>query len=418
VLVPTVLVAGASMAMFPLFPELQARHGISTASLGLIAAAGFVATLVAEMGLAPLADRGRARALLGVGAAAAGLSLLLVVVADDAATLVVSRLIGGAGHGAWLPAASALLVRTAPARAGEQLGRLYAAELLGLAVGPLLAALGLGWIDLGPTMVVGTLALLGAAAWAARTQVAGVDHAPDVHPPRLALDLLGAPAVRRAVLLAVAFWLPIGAYDAIWSRFVADLGASTALVGLSYTLFAVPFAVAAPLAGRLADRVGGPRAALRGFALLLPVVVSFGFVQQVWVVIGLGVVESTGQAIASTAAAAAMAQAVSPDRAGSGQGLARAVGGLVAAVAALVAAPVYDVLGREVLFPGTAAAVVIVVVTALVGVGRTRVAPPPWPSDATPSTPSTTTSDRDPATPPSDPRAPGSSTAAPGSSAG
>lgn len=407
VLVPSALVAGASLAMFPLFPELQARHGISTASLGLIAAAGFVATLIAEMGLAPLADRGRARVLLVGGAVAAGVSLVLVAAADDVATLVLSRLVGGVGYGAWLPAASALVVRASPARAGEQLGRLYAAELLGLAVGPLLAALGLGWIDLTPTMAVGALALLVAAAWAARTREPGIDHAPATPPPRLAFDLLGTATVRRAVLLAVAFWLPIGAYDAIWSRFVADLGASTALVGLSYTLFALPFAVVAPLAGRLADRLGGPRAALRGFAVLLPVVVSFGFVDQVWVVIGLGVVESTGQAIASTAAAAAMARAVSGDRVGSGQGLARAAGGIVAAVAALVAAPVYDTLGRAVLFPATAASVVLVLVAAFRPTVRPRVgrvARALWRSRRTSRPISATT--------------PGSSTGAPGSSAG
>ncbi|HSL58164.1 MAG TPA: MFS transporter [Acidimicrobiales bacterium] len=399
VVVASALVAGASMALFPLFPELQARHGISTASLGVIAAAGFLATLVAEVALAPLADRGRARHLLVGGAVALALSLGLIAVADDVWTLTLSRIVGGLGYGSWLPAASALVVRAAPARAGEQLGRLYAGELLGLAIGPLLAAVGFGVIDLVPTMAIGAAALLVAGVWAGRTTVPGIDHVPTTRPPRIAVDLLRSPAVRAAVLLTVAFWLPIGAYDAIWPRFIADLGASTALVGVSYTLFALPFVVVAPLAGRLSDRIGGARAAVRGFSVLLPVVLAFGFVGQLWVVLGLGVVESTGQAIASTGAAAAMAQAVSSERAGAGQGLARAAGTLAAALAALVAAPIYDSLGREVLFPATVAVVVVVVAAALL-TGRRRparsdagVAGPPigvvgpsWNSAPTPTT--------------------------------
>jgi hypothetical protein len=50
-----VVAAGGTMVLFPLFPALQDSLGLSTGSLGVVAAAGFAAALVTELLLAAAA---------------------------------------------------------------------------------------------------------------------------------------------------------------------------------------------------------------------------------------------------------------------------------------------------------------------------------------------------------------------------
>ena len=59
--------------------------------------------------------------------------------------LVAGRAVGGFGFGVFMAAASALLVRVDPARAGESLGRLGAAELAGVSLGPLASGLAIAF---------------------------------------------------------------------------------------------------------------------------------------------------------------------------------------------------------------------------------------------------------------------------------
>ena len=71
-LVPSVVAAmvalsGASFVIFPLLPALQNSLGVTTAQVGYLAAAGFAAALVAELIVAPAADRGHARLMAIIG---------------------------------------------------------------------------------------------------------------------------------------------------------------------------------------------------------------------------------------------------------------------------------------------------------------------------------------------------------------
>ena len=133
----TVLMSSGAMVIFPLLPTLQSQLGISTADIGYVAAAGFAASLAAELLVAPFADRGRARTMGVAGVVLMTAALLGSALATETWQLVAGRALGGLGLGVFMAAASALLVRADPARAGEALGRLGAAELAGIALGPL-----------------------------------------------------------------------------------------------------------------------------------------------------------------------------------------------------------------------------------------------------------------------------------------
>jgi MFS family permease len=177
--------------------------------------------------------------------------------------------------------------------------------------------------------------------------------------------LLRSKRLVGVVLLYAAVMVPTGAYDGIWPRFMADIGATPLLTAASYVMFAVPYVIVAGWAGRMADRRGGVSAYWRGLAILLPIIALYAVVGNPWVATGMGFVESTGQALAFIGAAAAMAHAVDPARAGSAQGLLRGIGLVAATIAAAFSGIMYEVGGQLLLFGGTAAVVVVLGVVGL-----------------------------------------------------
>ncbi len=389
-----VLLSGASFVIFPLIPALQSSLGVSTAEIGYLAAVGFGAALIAELLVAPAADRGHARLMAVTGVLLVAASLGFSAIAGAGWQLIIARGIGGFGFGIFVIAASALLVRSDHARSGELLGRLGAAELAGIAVGPLASGVAISFA--GPSAILAVTAVVVLAALvpvligfreAAPVRTGGSALGDDPHPttggiaagvmgfdgtdaggglrlgatpPASSLDLLRSPRIIGIVLLYAAVMVPTGAYDGIWPRYMADIGASPLLTAASYALFAIPYVLVAGWAGRLADRRGGVSAYWRGLAVLLPIVSLYGFVGNPFIATGMGFVESTGQALAFIGAAAAMAHGVDPARAGSAQGLLRGIGLVAATVAAAISGLAYEAGGQLLLFGGTAVAVFVI----------------------------------------------------------
>lgn len=395
VVMAMVLLSSASFVIFPLIPALQTSLGVTTAEIGYLAAAGFASALVAELLVAPAADRGHARLMAVIGVLMVAASLGLSAVSVEGWQLIAGRAVGGFGFGIFVIAASALIVRHDHARSGELLGRLGAAELAGIAVGPLASGLALAIADPGAILAVAAIIVLVALVpvlLGFREAATTAFRADDPHPatggiaagvlgfdgtdadrtlrfgssaPRTSLDLLRSPRIVGIVLLYAAVMVPTGAYDGVWPRFMADIGAGPVLTAASYALFAVPYVLVAGWAGRLADRRGGVSAYWRGMLILLPIVTLYGFVGNPFIATGMGFVESTGQALAFIGAAAAMAHAVDPARAGSAQGLLRGIGLAAATIAAGVSGLAYQAGGALLLFGGTAIAVAVIAAVGL-----------------------------------------------------
>jgi len=423
VVVSMVLLYSGSFVIFPLIPALQSTLGVSTAEIGYLAAAGFGAALIAELLVAPAADRGHARLMAVAGVLLVAASLALSAAAGEGWQLIAARGLGGFGFGIFVIAASALLVRSDPARSGELLGRLGAAELAGIAVGPL--ASGAAVAIASPSLILAISAacvvaalvpvLLGfrehrtvpalgdephphtggiaAGVAGIAAGVVGFDRAaepaaqptaesaaqptaeptatpPATSAPRSSFDLLRLPSIVGIVLLYAAVMVPTGAYDGIWPRYMADLGAGPLLTAASYVLFAIPYVLLAAWAGHLADRRGGIAAYWRGLLVLLPIVGLYGIIGNPWVATGMGFVESTGQALAVIGAGAAMAHAVDPARAGAAQGLLRGIGLAAATIAAAVSGLAYEAGGALLLFGGTGVAVALIAVAGMLLVRR------------------------------------------------
>ena len=103
--------------------------------------------------------------------------------------------------------------------------------------------------------------------------------------------------------------LVIGVYDVCWSLLLHLRGASGLQIGLSWTLFALPFAALSVPGGWLVDHfdrrylAAASTLASAGFASTYP------FLHSVWLLVGLGAAEAVAVSLAGPALAAQLATA-------------------------------------------------------------------------------------------------------------
>ncbi len=366
----------ASSMVFALLASLRKEYGLATWHLGLISGSAFLGSVTAQLPLAGFADRGRARALLRIGLALAIVGNLLFAAGSNALVFVVGRLLAGFGTGCFYPAARAVAATSDPARIGQNLGRMAAANLIGFTAGPVFGTLLAETAGLrAPFLVAAAIAALSLS----QLRRVPIPASLDVHPdpaarrdptvrrePVLAFDLLRLRPVTVAVGLAVALFVPIGMYDALWSQYLADRGASTTFVGVSMAIYGVPFALLAATGGRLADRVGPVRCALAGLAVAAPMTWLYGVLPNPWLIATASILEAAVQAASFPATQTAMARACPPERLAAGQGLAGAFQQMTAAATAVSAAPLYGATGSAVTFGAAGGLVgVLAVVLAL-----------------------------------------------------
>jgi MFS family permease len=369
----TFFLATGGGLVFPLLAELQDAHDLPTWGLGLIAGLFFLGSVVGQLGFAPLGDRGHARLLLVTGVAVNIGSLLWFAFGTELWQFSLARGMAGLATGMFLPAARASLVRADPARTGHLLGRFAGTETFGFMFGPVIGTVLFQFLGLrAPFLIVAaTLAVVLVVLTQAKlpgTRVArpapGAGHGErNVLAPFLLLRHRG---VVVAVLLQLSVYLPVGIYESLWARYLTDRGASTLLIGLGLSLYALPFVIAAPAGGRLADRVGPVRSATIGMVIVVPATAAYGLLAVPLLITAMALVEAVGNAIAVPGAQTAMARSCPRERLTAGQGLSGAVSMIGAGFAAAVAAPVYEALGPAWLFCGAGALMALLVIAARV----------------------------------------------------
>jgi DHA1 family multidrug resistance protein-like MFS transporter len=137
------------------------------------------------------------------------------------------------------------------------------------------------------------------------------------------------------VLVGVAGGLGAGVYETCWSLLMTSRHAAQWQVGLSWTLFAISFAVFSPAAGRLTDRLDRRVLAILGALGMTGFLVTYPFLPRPALLIGLGPLEAIAVAIAFPAAQSLLSQLVAPDALGRAQGVfttaeSAAIGGMSA----------------------------------------------------------------------------------------
>ncbi|QGG96346.1 MFS transporter [Actinomarinicola tropica] len=348
-------------AVFALLADFQDRFGFSSLGLGLVAGAAFASGFAAQVGLAPYADRGHAHRLLIAGLVSAAVGTLLMGVGSHVAVFVVARLLTGIGYGMYIPAARRAVIGVAGAQAGSLLGRLTSFSVGGFVLGPPLAGLAADVAGPRAPFLLLAAVVLVCVPGVVRAEVIESSRPQDASSVR---QLLALPGLQAAVALGAAFYLAIGVFEAIWARLLTDLGTSTRTIGFSLLAFGIPMAFFAPIGGRLADRFGGMRTATISMVVTVPIMVAYGQIEAFWGLMVVVFVHAVADATTSPGAQLAVSRAAPPTDAAAAQGILEAAGFLMAALAAVAAAPVYERVGAGALFAGAAALMSLLVVVA------------------------------------------------------
>jgi len=171
--------------------------------------------------------------------------------------------------------------------------------------------------------------------------------------------LTALPGLLSGLLLAASNWLYIGVIDAIWSRYMTDLGARPWLIGVGFLVISLPAIVLTPISGRLADRVNPIRLALVSAVIGIPLLAGYGLVSAVLPLLVVGALHAACWSFVTLPGQAAVARAAPASQAAEAQGLVEAYGFVLAAAGAFAAAPIYEAAGPRSLFLITAAAVAV-----------------------------------------------------------
>lgn len=337
--------------VFTLLPSMQEEVGFPTWGFGLIAGIFFASSLLAQLFLARLADKGQATTLLMAAILLGVSSLIWLAFADSLLEITVARGIGGLASGCWSPAARATAIAGRPDRTARRLGYIAMGDTSGLVVGPLFGSF------LASAFSIQTSFLVFAVLIFALTPVLFVSPIAQVGSggarPQLS-SLIRRRPVQQATILAIALFLPVGLYETVWGKHLFNLGGSTHIIALSVALYGLPYMIIAPLGGRLGDRIGPIRLAFLGSVGLVIVTAFTGLPRELWILLPFGVIEAMISAVAYPNALAAVSRACSPEEQATGQGLAGAasIGG--AGMMALIAGPLFEFGGPTVAFAVTA----------------------------------------------------------------
>jgi MFS family permease len=327
-------------SVLPILPLFLRERGSSYALVGIIVGANLVAQFIGQYPAGRLSDRfGRAPLMIG-GLVVASLAIAAFALPLSIGWLIALRFIQGLGAAAFRPGSRAVVADLVPeGERGIAYGWLAGADMAGLIVGPALGGV-LAVFGRATVFEATGLALLLAALVVALA----LGHQPNsitIEPiggPLLRGDRLraGAAAVRGLVMLSMGIGFLYGVYNVVWSLFMKSIGATDWEVGLSFSLFALPLVLTAPLAGWASDRLDRrwlSAGSTASTALIAPI---YPLLHSVPAVIGVGVLEATTTAFAEPAINAFLMSAVAPDQRGRAAGTvgtaetaAKAVGALI-----------------------------------------------------------------------------------------
>ena len=339
-----------------LLAELRDQLGFSEVDIGLAIGSGFAAAFVACLVMAPHADRGRAPAMLRAGLLLGVLGMVLLAVGQDLWHYLLGRAVFGFALGTAGPAARRTVIVADPENLGRNIGRLGAWDVGGFVAGPIIAAglTAVGGFRFTFWTMAGALALLLPVAFRAQPDVAAQDQE--------RLGLQGLLRIRRligAFFMVAAYFVFIGAFEAVWILEMDTRGASPVVLGVSLTIGALPIALLSPLGGTLAQRYGARRWAVGSLGIITLMVIFWGIVPGVVGLVALTVATSVVEGFGFPSTPMLVAAAVPEDRQATAQGLMGAVEVATGAVAAMVIAIVYDAHGDAVAWRTTAATMAI-----------------------------------------------------------
>ena len=348
--------------LFTVVGDFRSEYDISEAMIGVIIGIGFFAGFLAQVFIAPIGDRGRARQVVAFGVLVNVVGLILIGVGGSVELILIGRFISGIGIGAAAPAIRRIVILVDPANLGRNLGWLLSADVFGFALGPAVSAVLVGPFGLAaPFLVIAALALmLLPNLWRVNVRE---DKAETTQ--RLALDLLSDKAVAGGVVLGAGVFLMIGGFDALWDVVHEDLGTDDWIANLGITLFALPLIFLGPYSGVLAQRVGPFIMGSLGLVGGAFFMTSYGLLPSGNWIFAFAMFHALTDGLTIAASGVAVGLAVSDERQAGAQGLIGAAQALTAGTTAIVVGSLYGSSGRFAAYSATAAGMLVCVAIAL-----------------------------------------------------
>ena len=352
-------------SIYTLLADLRDRFGFTGTQLGLIVAAGFFAGFAAQLVLARYADRGHAAFMVRAGVLVAALAMLGSAVASEFWAFVVARLLLGLGSGTVGPAIRRIVITHDPEHVGGNLGRLASFDVAGFLLGPLLAAIAAEVLSIrAPFWFLGVAFVIVLLLTLRLDLTAGTVAAPR----RAVRELLAIPAVQATLCMAVAFYVTVGMFEAIWSLLLKDHGAETWLIGLTLSLFTVPMIFLAPIGGRVAQRRGPVHVVTVSLAVATVCTFAYGVLPSLWMLLGVSLVHAMADSFTMPGNQVSAAISSPPEHVSSAQGLLGATGLATAGATGLLAGFLYEEWGRFAVTTTSAAVMVAFLLLARVRV--------------------------------------------------
>ncbi len=352
---------GATMVL-PILPVFLRHGGASYAEIGLVTAVFWGAGLAVRYPLGLLSDRLGRKWLIAGSQVVYALATAAFALSPSPVWFVVFRAVQGAASGAAMVISMAAVADfVPPQRRGRAYGWLSGTQMGGTVVGPLIGAaaaqVSFATIFLGSAGAVAIEALIILA-----TLPRGRPQHLETPPGHVAQSIWTNRVILGILASSIAIGVLIGMYDTDWSLLMHARHASNFEIGLSFTVFALPFAVASWPAGWIADHfdnrwlIGISTVTGGAFAATYPFLPT-----PAWL-IALGFFEGLISVAGVPARQALLSHQVAPREMGKLQGVYGSVQVGGSAAAALLAGPLFGV-NLAIPFLGTAGVMFLAALT-------------------------------------------------------
>lgn len=332
--------------MFTMLDDYRDKYSIAESKLGLIVAAGFITGFIANVLIAPFADKGHAKRLVILGILMEIIGCLIMAFGGSFVALFLGRFLTGLGGGASEPAVRRIIILANPKEMGRNLGLSVSAGVGGFALGPVISAVTVDAFGLAaPFLIIcALLALTLIGISRLHVQEAEVSDAP---PQRLAFDLLRMRPILGVIIIGLALFVMIGTFDSLWSVMMEDIKAPTWVASVGITIFALPMLFLAPYGGRMTQKIGPFKASITGLSIAALFMALYGTIGSPYVMMVIGLFHGVVDGLTITGGSAAIALVAPQERLASAQGLYSGLQTLMGGVTAGLAGLAYEHIGRS-----------------------------------------------------------------------
>ncbi|MFM8814627.1 MAG: MFS transporter [Actinomycetes bacterium] len=363
-----VLAAGYGV-MFTMLDDWRAEYSIQETGLSMIIAVGFFTSFVAQLTIAPLADKGHARKLLSLGMLANAAGAVLMAFGESLPAFLLGRFVMGLGAGIAIPAIKRIVIVSDQENIGRNLGRGVSIEVAGFAIGPVISALTVDTFNLAAPFIIITALTMIFGVIISRLNVSET-AVEDQTNERFALDLLKLRPVLGSILVGLALYVMIGVYDSLWVIMMDDLQAPNWVGNAGVALFGLPWIVFGTLGGKIAQRHGPLRVSAFGLAFGSLYMTSYGFMSMPYLMLGIGLSQSILDSLTVTGIGIAVAQATPSERQAGAAGLLGGMQTLTGGISAVAAGTMYEHFGQAFAFSATGIVMALLVTVGCVLAGK------------------------------------------------